>query len=165
MPLCCALRLHRGRPPKATPDSNLYMICLYFHWRQIRMVTYIDVGKQTSLSNHRNTYIHIAFTRVWLFYGYCTHICINPAFTWCFELKTQLFNMFFACGDSMGWLFHAMESLWFLKIRNSFCLRLWCVYIGRNFWGDFWGWMGCGVPCAKHPQYNVGVTTGDPCMV
>ena len=26
------------------------------------MVTYGDVGKQTSLSNQRNTYIHIAFT-------------------------------------------------------------------------------------------------------
>ena len=45
----------------------------------------------------------------------------------------------------MGWLFHAMELPWFLKIRNSFCLRL----IGRNFWGDFWGWMGCGVPCGR----------------
>ena len=24
-----------------------------------------------------------------------------------------------------------------------------CVCIGRNFWGDFWGWMGCGVPCGR----------------
>ena len=106
-----------------------------------------------SIANHELHLSNIKYVLrsqwVLLFYGYCTHICINPAFTWCFALKTQLFNIFFTCGDSMGWLFHAMELLWFLKIRNSFCLRLCCVCIGRNFWGDFWGWMGCGVPCGR----------------
>ena len=114
-----------------------------------RMVTYGDVGKQTSLSNQRNTYIHIAFTMGFailrLLYPYMHKPCVHMVF-W-FENTT--FQHFFTCGDSMGWFFHAMELLWFLKIRNSFCLRLCCVYIGRNFWGDFWGWMGCGVPCGR----------------
>ena len=114
-----------------------------------RMVTYGDVGKQTSLSNQRDTYIHIAFTMGFailrLLYPYMHKPCVHMVF-W-FENTT--FQHFFTCGDSMGWFFHAMELLWFLKIRNSFCLRLCCVYIGRNFWGDFWGWMGCGVPCGR----------------
>ena len=148
LPYLCALRLHGGRPPSATPDSNLYLMRLFFHWRQIPMVTYGDVGKQTSLSNQRNAYIHIAFTMgvaiLRLLYPY-----LHKSRHMVFRFENTTFQHFFTCGDSMGWLFHAMELLWSLKIRNSFCLRLCCVCVGRNFWGDFWGWMGCGVPCGR----------------
>ena len=87
----------------------------------------------------------MGFAILRLLYPYMDKSCVHMVF-W-FENTT--FQHFFTCGDSMGWLFHAMELLWFLKIRNSFCLRLCCVYIGRNFWGDFWGSMGCGVPCGR----------------
>ena len=124
---------------------------LCFHWRQIPMVIYGDVGKQTSLPfKEIHIYIYILRSQwVLLFYGYCIHICVNNAFTSCFDLKTHLFNIFLHAEIPCGDFFHAMELLWFLKFRNSFCLRLCCVYIGRNFWGDFWGSMRCGVPCGR----------------
>ena len=75
------------------------------------MVIYGDVGKQTSLPFKE---IHIYILRsqwVLLFYGYCIHICVNNAFTWCFDLKTQLFNIFLHAEIPWGDFFHAMELL------------------------------------------------------
>ena len=95
LPYLCALRLHGGRPPSATPDSNLYLMRLFFHWRQIPMVTYGDVGKQTSLSNQRNTYIHIAFTMGFailrLLYPYMHKSCVHMVF----RFENTTFQHFF----------------------------------------------------------------------
>ena len=100
---------------------------------------------------------------VLLFYGYCTHICINPAFTWCFDLKTQLFNIFLHAEIRWGDFFTQWNYYDFSK------LGIHCVYVCVAFelaqtfgvtFGDGWG---AEFHAAEHPQYNVGLTTGDPC--
>ena len=139
---------------------------------------------------------------VLLFYGYCIHICINPAFTLCFDLKTQLFNIFLHAEIRWGdfftqwnyydfskWGIHSVYVCVAFTLGDPMAQLVWrwscqrwqtagggsnpcwstresqvrpaarqraptkkkkcCVYIGQNFWGDFWGWMGCGVPCGR----------------
>ena len=57
----------------------------------------------------------------------------------------------FQFGDSMGWLFAAMELQWFVKIRNPFgpllCCFTWVETFGVTFW-DGWGaeFHGPGIP-------------------
>jgi len=58
------------------------------------------------------------------------------------------------CRNGIAMICQDQESIW-----STFVL----LYMGRNFWGYFLGWMGCRVPWAGHPRYNVGVTTWDPC--
>ena len=110
--------------------------------------------------------MHIYILRsqwVLLFYGYCTHICINPAFTWCFDLKTQLFNIFLHAEIRWGdfftqWNYYDFSKLGIHSVYVCVAFAL-AETFGVTF-GDGWG---AEFHAAEHPQYNVGVTTGDPC--
>ena len=101
---------------------------------------------------------------VLLFYGYCIHICVNPAFTWCFDLKTQLFNMFLHAEIRWGdfftqWNYYDFSKLGIHSVYVCVAFTL-AETFGVTF-GDRWG---AEFHAAEHPQYNVGVTTGDPCI-
>ena len=101
---------------------------------------------------------------VLLFYGYCIHICVNPAFTWCFDLKTQIFNIFLHAEIRWGdfftqWNYYDFSKLGIHSVYVCVAFTL-AETFGVTF-GDRWG---AEFHAAEHPQYNVGVTTGDPCM-
>ena len=112
--------------------------------------------------------IHIYTLRsqwVLLFYGYCIHIWINPAFTWCFDLKTQLFNIFLHAEIRWGdfftqWNYYDFSKLGIHSVYVCVAFTL-AETFGVTF-GDRWG---AEFHAAEHPQYNVGVTTGGPCIV
>ena len=150
--------------PQYQIPTYTYLMRLCFHWRQIPMVTYGDVGKQTSLPNQRNTYIHIAFTMDFailrLLYPYMRKSCVHMVF-W-FENTT--FQHSFTCGDSWGnfftqWNYYDFSKLGIHSVYVCVAFTL-AETFGVTF-GDRWG---AEFHAAEHPQYNVGVTTGDPCI-
>ena len=101
---------------------------------------------------------------VLLFYGYCIHICINPAFTWCFDLKTQLFNIFLHAEIRWGDFFTQWNYYDFSKLGIHSVYVCVAFTLAETFGVTFRDGWGAEFHAAEHPQYNVGVTTGDPCM-
>ena len=128
------------------------------------MVTYGDVGKQTSLSNQRNTYIHIAFTMGFailrLLYPYMHKSCVHMVF----RFENTTFQHFFLHAEiRWGDFFTQWNYYDFSKLGTHSVYVCVAFALAETFgvtFGDGWG---AEFHAAEHPQYNVGVPTGDPC--
>ena len=107
--------------------------------------------------------LHIAFTMGFailrLLYPYMHKSCVHMVF----DLKTQFFNIFLHAEIRWGdffpqWNYYDFSKLGIHSVYVCVAFTL-AETFGVTF-GDRWG---AEFHAAEHPQYNVGVTTGDPC--